>query len=497
MGLVIPWPTTKVLVVRVLATLTTIGSFLFLVSHLMACLWAKFNGLDSPDHVTDYVRSVYFVFATASTVGYGDEGIDHESLDSVIPRYLFAIFIIVFGLTFFAYTQGMINSFFVSWNRFDELQMAEIVDLDNWFALRNMTKGVSISWSYEKSVKEYYETLSKTDVFKALNMNGFIDQLDFNSYQTVYSSATISLVQRFVFFEHMPDSLVSELFSKVQARVLRKNEVVLRHLKPSDGIYFIYQGTISIASTIRRFTFGTMVTNEYFGDFCLMNRRAPLDYVVSETCLCLFIDKEDAQRILRRYPDHYYYLSMKADERVNYLKKQRQVFLKSHGGIKFHNVEDPDVEYQNVEEAFQQVGGLIKNFLDVIPGEEKIIDPENVKTDIKPSKDTESRLPNPLNPVSSQEGSQKSNQGSMNISERRGSDLEMLKNHKHRPVSPMKDLINRFNEVALSEPDMFSDTSEEDDCDYQVGQTHSGRIPSRKQQMGLRSLLEEPPNQLR
>ena len=182
-----------------------------ILSHVITCLWIRVNVTLTNNWVADYVTSLYFLFATSSTVGYGDITVDHKSREHVEGRYLFASCLIIAALIFFAYLQSLINSLIHQFQAVELVIHQELDEFSDWMAARNQTKGVYITFKYEATLKEFINYITTHDVFNALNSGGFIENMSYSHKDTIVDSASLFITKNFTFFEELSAQISQEI----------------------------------------------------------------------------------------------------------------------------------------------------------------------------------------------------------------------------------------------------------------------------------------------
>lgn len=175
----------------------------FSLAHMVACLWIRNNEFLSNSPMEDYNDAIYFLFTTASTIGYGDLTVDHQSLTNVSGRYLFATSLMIFALIFFAYVLSLIYGLLQKLQAVDQKVREKVEEFEDWMAVRNMTPGVIIHYRYEMNLKKFFDYLHKFDVFSAIGADGYLEQMHHSHKEQIHSSATEYVAASFSFFEEL------------------------------------------------------------------------------------------------------------------------------------------------------------------------------------------------------------------------------------------------------------------------------------------------------
>jgi hypothetical protein len=161
--------------------------------------------------VNDYVTSLYFIFTTSSTVGYGDITVPHNARDYVEGSYLFASLLIILALIFFAYLQSLINSLISLLHATSNQIHEQLEEFNDWMAARNQTKGVNITFKYESTLKEYVDYITTHDVFNAISSGGFLETMGYISRESIVESAALFITKAFTIFEELSPTTCQEI----------------------------------------------------------------------------------------------------------------------------------------------------------------------------------------------------------------------------------------------------------------------------------------------
>jgi len=97
--------------------------------------------------------------------------------------------------------------------------------------------------------------------------------------------------------------------------------VVIHKRKQSQGIYFILRGSVDLRDPTTAKTYYSIDAEDYFGDFCLLQKCATCDYTSTATTICLFIDREQIAELSDRLA--------RQDQRVFSIVEQRIIKLNS------------------------------------------------------------------------------------------------------------------------------------------------------------------------
>lgn len=173
----------------------------FLLTHAMACFWLRFNEFSDVDnHVETYVSSFYFVYSTATTVGYGDITVDHSNQGDIIGRYSFAVVLMFMALVYFAFMQSLIVNLIDKWDRINNCTVSFANDLEDWLVTRNNSGRGAIPWLLERKIFHYFTFYMRWDIGSVLCGHGFLNRLGFSTKEALREYLAHEIIRKFIFF---------------------------------------------------------------------------------------------------------------------------------------------------------------------------------------------------------------------------------------------------------------------------------------------------------
>jgi hypothetical protein len=272
------------------------------VLHLVACAWFLVpflgdfpadswpvrEGVDRADPSTQYLRSIYWVVVTATTVGYGDIT-PHRNVE-----YVLSMGVILIGASMWAFFIGNIASLLSSldsakttyWNRVDLVTQ--------YLRSRQLPPEV------KDRVRSYYEyTWSR---FRGADQRNLLADLPRPLRLEVLTHLAHEVLERVPLFRHCSPALRNELLLSLQPTTVTPDGYAVREGELADGIYFISRGTIDVLSADGTTSHGTLEDGDYFGDLSLLlgERRTASARAVSY-CDLLVLPKPEFERLKRDF----------------------------------------------------------------------------------------------------------------------------------------------------------------------------------------------------
>lgn len=163
------------------------------------------------DPKTSYVNAIYFIFMTASSVGYGDSdiGIDITDNQEVLrSQYLVVILYVYLLQVFFSYLQMTLLFMFEEWHRIYNRGENSEENLNDWLALRNRAR--MLKSSFEKKISLFFKFIGVWDVENTVKSD-FYRRLDEKDQHHVADYIGKKIAEKFRFFDDFSEVNKAEL----------------------------------------------------------------------------------------------------------------------------------------------------------------------------------------------------------------------------------------------------------------------------------------------
>jgi hypothetical protein len=276
-----------------------LGTVALLLLNLIACAWylvpyaEEFpatswvirEGLSDASASTAYVRSLYWVVVTTTTVGYGDitPGRDVE--------YLFAMGVMLLGASLYAFVIGNIASL---------LSRIDSAKADFWNRVETVTQYLrtrGVPAEVNANVQGYYEYLWTR--YRGANEQVLLSDLPASLRLDVMAHLTSELTERVPLFRHCGPALQNVLLMALEPQIIVPGGTVVRAGEKADGIYFIGRGTMRVISAEGEETDVTLAEGDYFGDLSLLLGERRTASVRAVTYCDLFFLRRDRFETIR------------------------------------------------------------------------------------------------------------------------------------------------------------------------------------------------------
>ncbi|KAL4471127.1 hypothetical protein ABPG72_006508 [Tetrahymena utriculariae] len=291
--------------------------FVFVVVHFIGCMWyyeAKlydFNEetwvyrkhLLNADNSTLYLYSIYFVFQTITTVGFGDINAYTNA------EIIMTICLMIFGVGFYSSTIGILSSV-IQYMDSQQILFSRKSDIMNEYC-----NEMKIPNSVKKQLKEALQyTLDRNSFFWA-NQNKIFDQLPMNLKYEICMNIYRGVMKTFSFFNLTEDqSFVVRLIPQLRPLKLNPGDIIWNQNDVSDSIYLLSNGRVNYMKQViedirtkerKSITFKTMINGSYFGEIdIIMDRKRKYRCQAETACELYYMTRQEYEVIIKKEFPH-------------------------------------------------------------------------------------------------------------------------------------------------------------------------------------------------
>lgn len=287
-----------------------------MVLHLVACVWflvpfiggfpsdswPVLEGVADSEAPTQYIRSIYWVVVTATTVGFGDIT-PHRNVE-----YILSMLVILIGAAMWAFIIGNIASLLSSldtakttfWNRVD--------------VVTQFLRSRKVPPEVNEKVRRYYEyTWGR---YRGADERGLLEDLPPPLRLEVLTHLAHEVLERVPLFRHCGGALRDELLLSLEPTVVTPGSYAAREGETANGMFFIIRGTIEVVSRDDANIHGTLEHGDYFGDLSLvLGERRTASARALTFCDLLVLPKREFERIKHDYSEFREALKSMSSER--------------------------------------------------------------------------------------------------------------------------------------------------------------------------------------
>ena len=200
--------------------------------------WLILTQAENDSFCVIYIKSLYFIITTLTTIGYGD-----IICQSFIER-IFQIIILAIGSIFYPYVISTIG------NLTKKDSSAKIKQSNKLSMLEKIRKDYpNISFKLYSNIHKYLE--SKSSSFIKNDVNSFIQSLPFSLKNNILFTMYSSSITNFKFFKKNHNSVfIAEVLNNFIPSISKKNEFLIYEGEFVEQIIFIKDGKISLFAAI-------------------------------------------------------------------------------------------------------------------------------------------------------------------------------------------------------------------------------------------------------
>lgn len=270
---------------------TPILLMLPLLVHFVACGWIALGsgtaGMD-PDKLREYIKAVYWSFATLTTVGYGDISAKSSA------QMLYSCAVLVIGVGLFGYVLSNVASLLsrldaTRENHVDNLERAELF-------MRNHR----IPGDIRSQVRAYYHYVWTQH--KGYNSMSMLTDLPNKIQSELLLHINQTVIQKVSFLKGASRDLLEDLTRELKPRICVPGERVFRVDETGDALYFIEHGTVDILSR-DNVHIANLQEGACFGEMALIS-DSPRNATAQAVTYCdlYMLPKASFQRVMQAYP---------------------------------------------------------------------------------------------------------------------------------------------------------------------------------------------------
>lgn len=282
--------------------------FIFMLSvHIFGCIWyyvGKIHGysmiswrekyeIDGLTLSDKYLVSIYYVFLTFTTVGYGD----------IIPtnntEKLFTVIMMFFGVFLYSFTVSSIITI-ISSNDSQELELKHKLSLIKELAFHS-----EFPLELTKKIKDCLKQKSLIAHLIYNNILAEISKLSSNLRTELLEHIHRQITDGIFFFESKPQVFISGLAMKMTLQTYRLKEYLYEEYDLADEVYFLKAGYVKM--TCEGITFRLYTSGSYFGEVEIIEKieRESNAQVSSRAAEIFIVGKDDFLGIFKDFPEYY------------------------------------------------------------------------------------------------------------------------------------------------------------------------------------------------
>ncbi len=267
------------------------GYSLVALLHIMIMGWILIGGGETYREAGDqYIRALYWVITTISTIGYGDYFPDHESN----AQLLYTIVLQLFGVAMFSYVIANVSSMVTNLDVARSMHQKKVEEINAFMRSQRIPAGM------QERVRDYYSYVWSQQ--RGIESANVLQEMPSGLTQEILLFLNKDLLSRVSLFRNADDLFLRESVRLMKPCVFLPEEYIIRQGEFADCMYFLASGSVRIEVS------GTVVARleggSPFGETALVENQFRNADVVSETYGTGYrLEKEDFNVLRSKYPE--------------------------------------------------------------------------------------------------------------------------------------------------------------------------------------------------
>lgn len=271
--------------------LISIGTFLPVIIHGQACMWIALGsgtaGPD-PDHVSEYIKALYWTLTTLTTIGYGDISAKTNG------QMLFSSVAEVVGVGFFGYVLSNVASLLA---RLDGARENYLSTLDQ---AESFIRKNELPSEFRAKIRGYYRYL--WEQHGGSDDKSILDSLP----RLLKAEATFlmnkDIVPKVPFLKNAPQDLLEDVVFQLKPMIATPGEHLFYRGEVGDTMFFVHHGQVDILGADNQILV-SLKDGAFFGETALL-LDAPRNATAQAISYCdLFVlDKKAFESVMQKHP---------------------------------------------------------------------------------------------------------------------------------------------------------------------------------------------------
>jgi voltage-gated potassium channel len=259
-----------------------------IVSHFFACAWIVISGVHAETNVTTYIKAIYFVITTLSTVGYGD-----ITPNTDLGR-IFTMSTMVVGVGCYGILIGQVSTMMLESDKRTEATREKLQ------ALTSLLKYYDIPPELQdQAFKIYKHMLSRQvseDEQKVMQELPKGLQSELQIYMNMKPLANVSL------FNGVSSESLKDIAKNMEQVFLSPNEAIIRTGEIGHEMFVIGHGSVDVH--VGTMHIATLNDGHCFGEMALISdEERKADVTATSYCDLFKLTKENFVQLLARHTD--------------------------------------------------------------------------------------------------------------------------------------------------------------------------------------------------
>jgi voltage-gated potassium channel len=265
--------------------------WLVMLTHWFACGWLALRGVNEHEPaITNYVRSLYFVVTTLTTVGFGDI----TAATNVERMYVMLMMFVGVGL--FGYVIGNVASILM---RVDPARAHHEERLER---LEAFVRYKSLPPELQKKLIAYYSYIWEQRL--GYDESAIVDALPSSLKMEVMLHLKREIIQKVPLFKDASEDFVREIVQQLVPVVYMPGDWVFKAGAAGKSMFFVSRGELDVIAPDGVTILSHLRDGDYFGEIALALQQERTASVRAKTFCDLYrLDQEAFASVVKNHPE--------------------------------------------------------------------------------------------------------------------------------------------------------------------------------------------------
>jgi voltage-gated potassium channel len=258
----------------------------YLTVHLIGCGWIYLNGVEKGKIFDIYVKAIYWVITTMTTIGYGD-----ITPQTSITR-IYTMFVMISGVAVYGFVIGNFSKFLTEENKFKEGQKEKMFNLFQFMKYYGVPKKLqeeSIDFMGHISSDRLTDDDSK-----------IISELPETLQNDLKIYMKIKMIDSIPLFQGTSSECQKELSLFLKEKNYSPGGSIIVKGDIGNEMFIIDHGRVEII--INDEIVNTMSDGEFFGEIALIKSTTRMaDVKARSYCKIYFLERDDLMTMTKKY----------------------------------------------------------------------------------------------------------------------------------------------------------------------------------------------------
>ena len=271
------------------------GCFWYLLARLEDSgpdTWVARYGYSGASNIELYIMSIYYVFTTLTTVGFGDIAAN------TVSERVFAVILMGFGVGFYSYTISNLST------------IMENIDLRSSHlktrlsTLNDFSKDSNLPRNLKTRIRRHIVHDHEQNIYSWFSHDSLLKDLPAALRTEISQYLHRDIVQKVIFFQDKDPGFIAFVLPNLRNLAFKCGEVIFQQGEHADEVYFLLEGRVGY-KTAQGAVLLTYVQGSYFGEVDILENvsRAFTAQVSSKVAELLVLTKANLLKMMEEFPD--------------------------------------------------------------------------------------------------------------------------------------------------------------------------------------------------